>query len=282
MVSRVYKNLLPDSLLHRELESLLRKTGGVATVEEIYRQVFLLPTAPLSLARDLVQQFIQDDPRLRLQDGDTVQWSEPSAVEVWQRAKRFLVVDVETTDGMRRDQRIIELGVCRIEGGRMAEEWSQLIHADRPLSPWVRQLTGLTDAALAQAPRFAEVAERLLADSEDAILVGHHARFDVAVISGEISRLLGRRLGNYYLCTVELARHFLPGMENYRLETLSRSLGLSHERPHRAGSDARATAELFSRIVSTAGEGMAGYLRPRPLPARPKAQVVETRPGQIS
>lgn len=306
MASRVYRNLVPDSPLHRALENLLRKNGGVASVQEICRQVFLLPSATATLARALVEELVEQDPRLCF-DGDfSVVWSEPGAEEIWQRRKHFLIVDVETTDGAlqsepagrslgakpsdrgfrprpsgrtRRDQRIIELGVCHFEGGRITDEWSQLLNPDRPLSPWIRKMTGIGDEMLAAAPRFAEVADRLLDELEDAIVVAHHARFDVAILSSEISRLRGERLANRYLCTVELARHFLPGMENYRLATLGRALGLAHKRPHRAGSDARATAELFARLSETAGDALAAHLRPRPPAEQKAAEIVETQSG---
>ncbi len=261
---RPYKNLLPDSYLHQELESLLRKKGGTISGEEVCRELFHLTAAPPVLARTLVEEFIRDQPHLRLTAEDGIEWAEPDPQEVWRQRRHFLVLDLEATDGSRRDQRIIEIGLCRIENGRITREWSQLLNPDRPLSPWVRQLTGIREAELRQAPHFADVAEQLLEELEDAILVAHHARFDVAVLSHEFSRLLGRRLGNRYLCTVELSRHFLPGMENYRLETLSRTLGLTHERPHRAGSDARATAELFTRLAQHSDGALAAHLRPRP------------------
>ncbi|MFQ5927303.1 MAG: PolC-type DNA polymerase III [Terriglobia bacterium] len=282
MGTRVYKNLIPDSNLHHELESLLRRSGGVATLEEICSQVFRLPAAAPSLARALVEELIEGDLRVRLAADKTVEWSEPSPEEIWRRRKHFLVVDVETTDGVRRTQRIIELGICRIEDGRITDEWSQLVNPDHAVSPWIRNLTGITNGMLAAAPRFAEVADRLLDELEGAILVAHHARFDVAVLSAELSRLRGQRLGNHYLCTVELARHGLPGMENYRLETLSHTLGLRHERPHRAGSDARATAELFTRLAETSDWALAAYLRPRPPSHQRGAQIIETQDEQIS
>ncbi|MBI2201954.1 MAG: hypothetical protein HYU43_08455, partial [Armatimonadetes bacterium] len=150
MAFRVYKNLVPDSHLHRELEALLEKNGGRATVEEVCTQVLLLPTTLPSLARILVEGLLQGDARLHLSDSQ-VEWHEPTREEIWRRRTHFLVVDVETTDGARRDQRIIELGVCRIEEGRITDQWSQIINPRRSLSPWVRNLTGITEAMLAKA-----------------------------------------------------------------------------------------------------------------------------------
>lgn len=276
-----YRNLVPDSCLHRELETLLRRHGGVTSVDEVCQEVLLLP-APPGLARALVEGLVEGDPRLQLTPDNRIVWEEPGVEEIWQRRKHFLVVDVETTDGMRHEQRIIEVGVCRVKEGRITEEWSQLVNPGRRVSRWIRNLTGITDRMLAAAPPFDAVAERLLDALEEAIVVAHHARFDVSVLNSEVSRLRGQRLRNHYLCTVELARHFLPGMRNYRLETLSAELGLRHEQPHRAGSDARATAELFTRMATQEDGSLARYLRPRPPAPGSPAEIVETPGEQIS
>lgn len=264
MAARAHKNLIPDSHLHRDLERLLRKSGGEVSVQQICAEILLLPRANAELARALVAELTADDPRLQLSSEDRVAWVEPSPEEVWRQRKHFLVLDLETTDAEGHAQRIIELGLCRLADGRISNEWTTLLNPQQRLSAWSRNLTGITETMLAAAPRFEDIAERLLEELEDAILVAHHARFDVAVLNGEFSRCLGRCLNNRYLCTVELARRFLPGMENYRLQTLSRALALHHERPHRAGSDARATAELFQRLAETSAEHFAAYLRPRP------------------
>ncbi len=282
MLARTYKNLIPDSHLHRNLERLLRKSGGEVSLEQICAEILLLPRVAPELARALVAELTAGDSRLRLTPQDSVEWMEPSPEEIWRQRKDFLVVDLETTDGEHRAQRIIELGICRLVDGRISNEWATLVNPQRPLAPWIRNLTGITEAMLAAAPRFEDIAERLLAELEDAILVAHHARFDIAVLNGELSQWLGWRLNNRYLCTVELARHFLPGMENYRLETLSRALALHHTRPHRAGSDARATAELFQHLAATAGERFAAYLRPRPPNRNRRRQIVETQVAPIS
>lgn len=277
---RRYKNLVPDSPLHRQLETLLRENGGRVSTAAVCEQLLLLPGTDPDLAGVLVAGLIEDDARLRLTDG-AVEWQEPAEQAAWRTCRRFAVVDVETTNGGRGDQRVMEVGVCVVEDGRIAREWSSLINPERPIPYWVRQLTGITDDTVRSAPPFQAVAPRLLDDVEEAVLVGHHARFDVACLNAELSRLLGQRLANPYLCTAELARRFLPGSDNYRLQTLSQWLRLTHERPHRAGSDARATAELFCRLLETPEVAWSDYLRPRlaPVPAQKKG---ETKPPVLS
>ncbi len=284
MELRPYKNLVPDSPLHRHLEHLLRENCGRVSAETVCEEVLQLRAAEPGLAETLAATLIEGDARLRVNGGGMLEWAEQPAEEIWRTCQRFAVVDVETTNGSREEQRIIELGVCVVEGGQVSREWASLLNPERPVPYWVQQLTGISNAEVQSAPRFADVLPRLLDDLEDTILVAHHARFDVACLNGEVSRVLSKRLANRYLCTVELSRHLLPGSRNYRLETLSRWLGLRHERPHRAGSDAHATAELFCHLLRTVGAPWADYLRPRdPGADQPVAEkIVETNPTPLS
>ncbi|MGH9787733.1 MAG: 3'-5' exonuclease [Candidatus Acidiferrales bacterium] len=288
MELRAYRNLVPDSPLHRHLEHLLRENLGRVSAAIVCEEVLQIRPPEPALAEALVAALIEGDFRLRLNGGGLIEWADAPAADAWNQCQRFAVIDVETTNGSREEQRIIEIGVCVVEDGKVASEWSSLVNPDRHIPYWVQQLTGINNDSIRTAPRFAELVPRLLDDLEDAFLVAHHARFDVACLNGELSRSLARRLGNRYLCTVELSRRLLPGSRNYRLETLSRWLGLRHERPHRAGSDARATAELFCHLLQTTEAPWSDYLRPRDptagsLAAESSAEkIVETNPAPLS
>lgn len=283
MELRPYKNLIPDSPLHRHLEHLLRENSGRVSVSTVCEEVLQLRATEPALAQTLAAALIEGDSRLRLNGGGVLEWAEEPAEKIWRACQRFAVVDVETTNGSREEQRIIELGVCLVENGQVSREWASLLNPERPIPYWVQQLTGISNTEVQAAPGFADILPRLLDDLEGTILVAHHARFDVACLNGELSRAISKRLANRYLCTVELSRHLLPGSRNYRLETLSRWLGLHHERPHRAGSDARATAELFCHLLTTVEAPWADYLRPRdPSLGQPVEKIVETNPTPLS
>ena len=277
MPPRRYKNLVPDSPLHHDLELLVRENQGSASLAAVCEQVLHIPASDPKLVASLVGTLLEDDPRFFLNGNGTVDWAADSYEEAWRRCRRFAVIDVETTNGAREQQRIIEIGLCRVEGGRVAREWSSLVNPQHPIPYWVRQLTGISDNQVRSAPLFEELLPALADEIEDAILVAHHARFDVACLNVEMGRLWGLQLANPYLCTVELARRFLPGSENYRLETLSRWLRLTHSQPHRAGSDARATAELFLHLLGTPDIPWSEFLRPR-APHLPEDKIVETNP----
>lgn len=281
MPPRRYKNLVPDSPLHHDLELLVRENQGSASLAEVCEQVLHIPATDPLVAASLVETLLEEDPRFRLNGNGTVDWAEISSEEAWRRCRRYAVVDVETNNGVREQQRIIEIGLSIVEDGCLAREWSSLVNPQRPIPYWVRQLTGIRDADVRSAPLIEELLPAFLEEIEDAILVAHHAPFDVGCLNIELARLWGLRLANPYLCTVELSRRFLPGSENYRLETLSRWLRLTHTQPHRAGSDARATAELFLHLLGTPDIPWSEFLRPR-APHPPDGNFVETNPPALA
>ena len=119
-----------------------------------------------------------------------------------------------------------------------------------PIPRFVIALTGISNEMVKQAPLFAEVAPRWLEFVEDAVLIAHNAPFDTNFLNHEISRVYpGHRMINPHLCTVTLSRRAVPGLANYRLETVADHFSIPIFDRHRAGSDALATAEVFLRIL---------------------------------
>lgn len=101
---------------------------------------------------------------------------------------------------------------------------------------------------LRNAPKFYEVAKRIVEITEDCILVAHNAQFDYRILGTEFSRL-GFEFVRPSLCTVELAKDLIPGQESYSLGKLVRSLGIPVTDRHRASGDALATVKLFQMLL---------------------------------
>lgn len=259
-----YKNLVPDSPLHRHLESLLHKNKGQVSAQRVCEKVLMVSGLNGDSAETLVGTFLENDPRFLLNSNGTVEWATVSLEDIWKKAKRFAVFDLETSSEGQQTPRIMEAGFCFVENGKITEEWSSLVNPERSIPPYVRRLTGIRNQDVRKAPRWPDVLPKVLEMLEDTILVAHQARFDYDCLNHEISRQTGYRLTNRYMCTVEMSRTLLPGSDNYRLETLSEWLNLTHDNPHRAGSDARATAELLCHMLATVEADWSEYLRPLP------------------
>ncbi|NOT07726.1 MAG: hypothetical protein HOP28_05890 [Gemmatimonadales bacterium] len=167
----------------------------------------------------------------------------------------FAVVDVETT-GMRAsaDDRITEIAVVLVHGERRELLFESLVNPGRPIPAMISSITGITEPMVRAAPRFDEVADRVLEVLEGRIFVAHNARFDWSFVSAEVRRARALRLEAPKLCTVRLARRLVPAAESCALDALSTRFALENPARHRAAGDALVTAELLQRLLGLARE----------------------------
>ena len=109
-------------------------------------------------------------------------------------------------------------------------------------------LTGINNQMLRSAPKFYEVAKRIIEITDGAVIVAHNAKFDNRILTTEFDRL-GYNFEKNTLCTVELAKNLIPDMPSYSLGKLVRTLGIPITDRHRAQGDAKATVELFKLLL---------------------------------
>jgi DNA polymerase III epsilon subunit family exonuclease len=167
-------------------------------------------------------------------------------------------VDVETT-GASADfgHRVIEIGVCRLEGGRCVAEYQQLIDPQRKISPGVTALTGISQAMVTGQPTFSEQFPRLLPLLKDAVVLGHNVRFDLGFLRKEFRRT-GQEItgalgeGVQVLDTVRIARRRF-GRGGNALQALAPRLGYQPSVAHRALADAQTTAFVFEKLMEPVG-----------------------------
>jgi DNA polymerase III epsilon subunit family exonuclease len=245
-----FANLVSDSTLVQETIELLRVSGGRANACEIVDAVFKVSHIDEELAGLLVGDLIKDDRRFKIIDGSTIELQAYDSESGLLKELDFVVVDVEATGAKMPPNRIIELGAYRISGGRIVDDFVTLVNPEISIPRFVMALTGISNEMVKEAPLFAEVAPKWLEFVADAVLIDHNAPFDTNFINHEISRVYpGHRMINPHLCTVTLSRRAVPGLANYRLDTVSDHFSIPIIHRHRAGSDARATAEVFIRIL---------------------------------
>ena len=165
----------------------------------------------------------------------------------------YAIVDVETTGGKFNEEGITEIAIYRFDGTKIVDQFSSLVNPQREIQPFVQRLTGINSKMLVNAPKFFEVAKRIVEITEDAILVAHNAEFDYRIIRTEFKRL-GFEFERQSLCTVDLAQKLLPEQASYKLGKLVRSLGIPISDVHRAHGDAQATVELFKVLLEKDSE----------------------------
>lgn len=160
----------------------------------------------------------------------------------------YAVLDIETTGGKYNEEGITEIAIYRFDGHRVVDQFSSLINPERPIQPFVVNLTGINNDMLRQAPKFYEVAKRIIEITEGCILVAHNALFDSRILTTEFDRL-GYRYEREALCTVDLSKKLLPDLPSYSLGKLVRTLGIPLSDRHRAQGDAKATVSLFKILL---------------------------------
>lgn len=160
----------------------------------------------------------------------------------------YAILDIETTGGKYNEEGITEIAIYKYDGHKVVDQFISLINPEREIQPFVVNLTGINSSMLCNAPKFYEVAKRIVEITEECILVAHNAQFDYRILSTEFKRL-GFDFVRETICTVELAKSLIPNQPSYSLGKLVRSLGIPVTDRHRASGDAIATIKLFKMLL---------------------------------
>ena len=195
----------------------------------------------------------------------------------------YAILDIETTGGKYNEEGITEIAIYKFDGHEIVDQFASLVNPERPIQPFVVNLTGINNDMLQQAPKFYEIAKRVIEITNGCIMVAHNALFDNRILTTEFDRL-GYRFEKETLCTVELAKKLIPDMPSYSLGKLVRSLGIPLSDRHRAQGDAKATVALFKLLLAkdTSKEIISETLRKEQPPSiKPKLlEIVENIPSE--
>ena len=169
----------------------------------------------------------------------------------------FAILDIETTGGSPKTEKITEIAIFFHDGEKVVDEWNTLLNPEKSIPYFITGLTGITNEMVADAPRFFEVAKELVERTENYTIVGHNVNFDYSFIKSEFKRL-GFEYDRKTLCTVKLSRRILPGHKSYSLGKICKELGIEIHDRHRAAGDALATVKLFEllRKNQNGGDGL--------------------------
>ena len=127
----------------------------------------------------------------------------------------YAVVDVETTGGRYNEEGITEIAIYKFDGNEIVDQFISLVNPERPIQPFVVKLTGINEKMLRNAPKFYEIAKRIIEITEGCILVAHNASFDYRMLCTEFKRL-GFRYERPTLCTVSLSKKLISEHAYYK------------------------------------------------------------------
>ncbi|CAA0151827.1 exonuclease domain-containing protein [Tenacibaculum maritimum] len=160
----------------------------------------------------------------------------------------YVILDIETTGGKYNEEGITEIAIYKFDGHTVVDQFISLVNPEREIQEFVVKLTGINSKMLRNAPKFYEIAKRIVEITENCILVAHNASFDYRILRTEFKRL-GFEFQRNTLCTVELSKKLIPEAPSHSLGKLSRFLGIPVSDRHRANGDALATVKLFKLLL---------------------------------
>ncbi|HWV16930.1 MAG TPA: exonuclease domain-containing protein [Cellvibrio sp.] len=194
-----------------------------------------------------------------------------------------VLIDVETTGGNVTFDRVTEIGIVEIYENEV-REWSTLINPGIRIPLGIQQLTGITDAMVASAPRFEQVAKEILQRIKGKLFIAHNVRFDYGFIRNEFARL-AYAFKAPLMCTVKLSRALYADRSGHSLEKIIARHQIFVSNRHRALDDAKATYKFME--IAEQEHGIESFrlavknqYRKQSLPAYLDSAVIAKLPNQ--
>ena len=160
----------------------------------------------------------------------------------------FAIIDIETTGNRHNFGKITEIAIYQHNGQKITGSYSTLINPEMDIPYFITRLTGINNGMVKNAPKFYEVAKKIIEMTMGRTFIAHNASFDYKFIKEEYKRL-GYDFNQKTLCTIKMARKLLPGHRSYSLGKLCSDLGIEIIGRHRATGDALATVKLFEILL---------------------------------
>ncbi|WP_236980654.1 exonuclease domain-containing protein [Membranihabitans maritimus] len=164
------------------------------------------------------------------------------------KSKKFAIIDVETTGGNFRSDRITEIGIAIHNGEKVIDRFETLLNPEISIPPFIQKLTGITNEMVEDAPKFFEVARKIVELTESCIFVAHNVKFDYLFIRNEFERL-GYSYNKKQLCTKQLSKKLFPEIGKYSLGALIAYFNINVSARHRAMADVEATVIVFENLL---------------------------------
>lgn len=168
---------------------------------------------------------------------------------------RWVVVDLETT-GMSplKGDRIVEIGAVAVEDGVITDEFSTLVDPERLIPYYVQRVHGISDSMVMGKPVFADVLPSFLRFCGDSVLVSHNASFDRGFLDHQAMEIMQTPLPHAHVDTLRVSRILLPKLGKHNLDALTHhfDVRIPPSQRHRALGDARATAEIWLKMLTMA------------------------------
>ncbi len=161
--------------------------------------------------------------------------------------EQFAIVDIETTGGNASRDRITEIAIIGMHAWQETSRWSSLVNPGRHIPDYIQSLTGISNAMVADAPVFDDLADQVFELLDGKVFVAHNVRFDYGFIRNAFGRT-DISLTAPMLCTVKLSRALFPTVRRHNLDSVIRHHGLDCGERHRAMGDSAVLLQFLQKI----------------------------------
>ncbi len=163
---------------------------------------------------------------------------------------KLAFIDVETTGTHASHDRIIEIGILRVEDNQLVQTFQSLINPQSYLPKEITKLTGITQQDIENAPTFRSVKDKIFELLNECTLVAHNVRFDYGFVKHEFLRE-NITYSSKHFCTVRLSRILFPKWQRHNLDTVINECGFTCKNRHRAFDDAKVLYEFYQQLLQT-------------------------------
>lgn len=167
--------------------------------------------------------------------------------------QKLVFIDTETTGLSVSRDRIIEIGIVRVENNKVVAEYQSLINPETFLSPFITSITNITEKDLVSAPTFYDIRKDIYQLLDGAVFVAHNVRFDYGFLRNEFKRV-EMRFTSKHFCTAKLSRSLFPHHHHHNLDSIIERFGFACERRHRAFDDAKVLWSFYQTLEKTFDE----------------------------
>lgn len=177
-------------------------------------------------------------------------------------SKIYIFGDVETTGLSEKTERMTEIALVKTdEQFNIIDKFQMLINPERPLSDFIKNLTGINEAMVENEPKYEEAFVTIqnwwnedIPEDAQIIFVAHNAPFDNKFINYGAELVLEQPLIVDFIDTVSLARELKPFWRNHKLETCAKKFGVLNEEHHRAMNDTMVLYQIGKKLIAEAEE----------------------------
>lgn len=230
------------------LESRLLYTKAKIGIKETASLLFRAP-APPGWEKMILSLINQDNRFIIDEDGVSLAPLPNNISETILKKASYVVVDFETTGGYPPLNRAIEIGIVRIDDGKITSTFESLFNTKSEIPDYISKMTGISPEMLKCAPKFESCAEKIKKMADDAIFIAHNMPFDWSFWRNEFNVAWGKVPLLPRACTLKMARFLLPREDPKNLDALAYRFGFTNKARHRALGDAMVTAHLLIKLI---------------------------------